>query len=204
MNHQLSTELHYSIENGILTIGNFLQYSIDTVNDIILELTEIPHKSLPDNQINTYAFIKNKYLFEYLKENNQIQILGDTLIQCTQKFSPVYSKNDLPALLEETFRFEKDTVFVSGYFIIDPHKKITTISLNASSTLNERKAKIFNKILERTGDSWILPQTDKPYSFKINFSFHFKSKYTVIKNNQKNVAGVFYSSDLQFKPTSSL
>lgn len=202
--HQYLLEEHYHIENGVLTLGNFLKFSIDTVNDILLEITEIPKFPTPDSKLNTYAFIKSRYLFEYLKENNQIQIFGDTLIQCTKKFAPVYSKDDLLELLKGTINSNKDSLFVSGYFIIDSHKKITMISLNPSSTLNERKVKIFNKILEMTGDSWILPETDKPYSFKMNFSFHINKKYFPITSKQKSVWDTYYYSDIQFNPDSSL
>ena len=194
-NDQLINELNYHVENGVLILGNFLQYNIDTVNDIVLKLTEIPHKSVPDNEINTYAFIKSKYLFEYLKENNQIQILGDTLIQCTRNFAPEYSKDDLRAVLRTPFKYHQDSVSFSGYFIIDPNNKINIVHLNPSPSVREREATAFEKLLKKTSKSWILPITDKPYFLKMDFYCFFKTN-----PNFHAFGGEFYTANIKFDP----
>lgn len=199
INHQFSSESHYSVDKGILTIGNFLKYSIDTLTNILLEITEIPQKAMPDNEINTYAFIKRQYLFEYLKENNQVEILGDTLIHCTQKFAPEYPGNDLPALLRMPFKYREDSVFLSGFFIIDPDKKIKTVHLDPSASLNKREANAFEKAVKRTGRSWLLPVTDKPYSFKMDFHCFFKKFLNEVRQRNFHTSGSeFYIADIKF------
>lgn len=200
IDHQMGIELTYHIENGILSMGNFLKYNIDTVNDILLEITEIPTKPLPDNEINTYAFINNRYLFEYLKENKQIEFVGDTMIQCTSNFSPEYLKTDLVQLLNEPFKYTKDSVSVSGSFIINPENRICAIQLNYSPLVKEKQAKAFEKILQQTSGSWELPVTDKPYSYRMNFACHFRNKYVEISNGNKgkNYGGIFSGSYIRF------
>ena len=196
--HQYTFEQPYSVNQGVLTIGNFLRYTIDTVNDVVLELTEFPKTPISDNQLNTYAFIKSKYLFEYLKENNQLKITGDSLIQCTKQFCPTYAKGDLPELLRRPFESRKDSVNISGYFVVDQNNKITEVSLNPSQTFNRTEASYFITALKMTGKSWILTITDKQYAYKIDFSCFFHTLQTLIKggNNPRGYKGQFYTAEI--------
>lgn len=205
VNHQYSSELHFSIKDGVLTIGNFLKFSIDTVNNIVLEISEISNKSMPDSELNTYAFINSAYLFEYRKEKNQLQIIGDSLIQCNNQFSPTYGTGDLSSLLRMPFRYREDSVVVSGYFLLGAKKKITDVHLNPSSMVSEKQAKAFEKAIKRTGKSWILPITDKPYIFKIDFRCFFKTKFQIIPKDGHSpaIAGQFYTADIRFYPNDS-
>ncbi len=177
VNHQYISEQYYGIRNDTLSIGKFLKFSIDTVNDILLEISEIPEVPTPDSELNTYAFIKSRYLFEYLKENNKVKIIGDSIVECTEQFCPTYSKSDLLNLLDKPFNKREDTVTISGYFIINSDKEITEVHIDPSASVKEKKADEFVKMIKETGISWMLPITDKSYSFKMTFSCFFKNKF---------------------------
>lgn len=199
VNHQYISEQHYAVGNGILSIGNFLKFSIDTVNDILLEISEIPEVPTPDSELNTYAFIKNRYLFEYLKENNQVKIIGDSIIECSEQFCPTYSKDDLMNLLDKPFKNREDTVTISGYFIIASNKEIAEVHIDSSS-LKEKKADEFVKMIKGTGKSWLLPITDKPYSFKMTFSCFFKNKFLDIRDykNRRDYQSILSNTRIKF------
>jgi len=192
INHQYSAREMYSIKDGMLSIGNFLKFKIDTVGDLVLKLTEIK-ESFPDNQLNTYCFIKSKYLFEFLKENNQLQIEGDSIIDCNRQFSPT-SKYDLASVLRKPFQYLGDSVSLKGYFIIGHNRKISDIYVDPSSNVNQNQAEAFEAAIKKTARLWILPFTDKPYLFKMDFSCFFKSKFTTIGGHD----GEFYNADIHF------
>ncbi|HEU5052342.1 MAG TPA: hypothetical protein VFT78_04480 [Hanamia sp.] len=191
-NHQYSVEENYSIENGILSIGHFIKYHIDTAGNLVLKLSEI-NNQLPDDELNTYGFIKSKYLFEYLKENNQLKIENDSLINCTSQFTPT-AKYDLTQTLKRPFQYDGDSVSIKGYFTINQKHKITDIHIEHSANISAKQLTAFNNAIKKTAHLWIIPYTLKPYSFKMKFSCSFKSKYQYIAGH----GGEFYTSHIRF------
>ena len=170
--NEFSAKQKYSVHNGILSIGDLIKYNIDTINDIVLVITEIPKYELPYDRISRYTFIKSKFLFEYLKQAKQLNIIGDTLIQCDNQFSPTYVKGDIGKLFLGQFQPTTNRV-LTGYFIISDNGNIKSVKIDPKNNFSKKEIEKFIRILNSTSGSWILPATTKPLQFKIDFGCEF-------------------------------
>lgn len=194
LDHIFVQEQPFKFKNEILYIGRFLKFNIDTINQIVLKLTDISDMKKSDHLLKTYSFINSRYLFQYLKEKNQIKFINDTLIQGNVEFSPIYANADLRNLLRDPFRHDGDSGIISGYFILNHNMEISEVKISRTENVNVKQTKAFTKILRKTGKRWTLPITDLPYSYKIDFACYFKTRFDSKTN------GVFYSSFIEFYP----
>lgn len=163
----------FSVKNKTLSIGRFLNYHIDTMNNVILKLTEIPRATSQRKVINSYGFINEKFLFQYLREKNLISITGDTLIEPNKYFSPAYPFSGLSEIIIDPFR-SIDSIELAGYFTINSNRIISDIQFQSSKKIKEKQRKAFEIALRKTENSWILPYTESPYSFRVHFYCSFK------------------------------
>lgn len=162
-------ELKYSVKDKILTIGEFAQYNIDTVDHELLVLTQIPKNKTTDDKINRFYFINRKSIFEYLKENDQLKIIGDSIIEYNSLLAPTYYGN-LDELFSKEFESIKDNRSLTGMFIINSKGGIGNILCN-DNKFSKKEVESIKKVLNYTDNKWIMPSTVKPFSYKMNFEF---------------------------------
>lgn len=86
VNNQYTQNLKYYVDQNILVIGEFVKFNIERMDNEFLVLTQISKTQLTDDKLNRYTFINRPYLFDYLKENNQLNIIGDSLIEYNNQF----------------------------------------------------------------------------------------------------------------------
>jgi len=174
-NNQYSDSLKYSIHDNILSLGEYVHYNIDTINSIVMLLTAIPPEELPDDKINSYVFIKSNYLFKYLTERGELSIIGDSIIQTSKRFSPIY-KGNLGNLLIKEYQSSFVEGKVHGSLILSPDGNVKNIVIAPESQLSKKETKIFINLLYSTKFNWSIPLTPKPFQFAIPFSCEFSFK----------------------------
>jgi len=172
ISEQYSLEQKYSITNNVLSIGDFITFKIDSISDIFLVITEMSNKGLPDDKINSFVFIKSDYLFDYLKQTQQLHIIGDSLIECDKLFSPVY-KEDIANIFKSQLGYTKMNEQVSGYFIMTADGNIKNVQIETTNKLPKTEIEKTTNAIYSTSGSWILPPTPKPFLFKIDFTLNF-------------------------------
>lgn len=171
-NNLYASELKYTVKDKILAIGEFTKYNIDTVDSEILVLTEIPKDELPDDKINRIILMNRNSIFNYITENNQLGITGDSLIDFNMQFAPTYYGN-IDKLFTQEFIGQKDNKEILGAFVINPKGKIENIQLDNEKNFSKSDIEKIIKIISSTSGSWIIPVTPKPFYFRINFGLNF-------------------------------
>jgi tetratricopeptide (TPR) repeat protein len=169
-----ANELPYSLNNKILSIGEFSKYNIDTIDSEILVLTQISKKDLTDDKVNRFIFINRHSIFEYLKENEKIEIIGDSLIEYSNQFSPTYY-GKIDELFMNEFGAHNENKCIYGIYILDSKGKIESFEFEENNKFSKKELAKFIEIMKATNGLWILPQTIKPYHYKINFGIGFTS-----------------------------
>ena len=164
--NQYSAEVSFEVKDNILKIGSAERYKIDTLTEVILALSELFEKELPDDKTNSYIFIKSKYLYDYLKENHRLKIIEDTLIQCTNEFSPSY-QGELLAQFPKQFGYL--TTWIDGSMIISPLGQLLQVRVDSSDDMSEKRYEKIINILNNTKDRWIAPAIPQSYRFKVDF-----------------------------------
>lgn len=172
VNNLYNNEFTYSINNKILSIGEFSKYTIDTVDEEILVLTQISNKKLTDDKLNRLIFLNRHSIFEYLKENEKVEIIGDSLIEYNRQFAPTYYGN-IDKLFMTEFNSHNENKEIYGICILDSKGKIERIQFEENNKFTKKEISKFLEIINSTNGSWILPETSKPYKYKINFGINF-------------------------------
>lgn len=182
-------ELPYSINNRILSMGANVQYKIESLQDDKLVLVQVGNSGAPDDKINRYYFMKKTGVYEYLIENNKLDIVGDSLIEYNIHFSPTYYGN-LTDVINSAISPPKEDKTLLGSFVIDTEGKIKQIQFEPNKKFSSKQLEKFETAIESTSGHWALPLTPKPYSYRIYFGISFtyfkplysKSFYFLSKN----------------------
>lgn len=174
INNIFNSELTYSVNDEILNIGDFIKYKIDSSNSEILALTQISKKELTDDKLNRYTFLNRHSIFEYLKNSGKIKIIGDSLIEYNNYFAPTYF-GDINQLIIKEFETYDLNKKIYGFYILNSGGKIEDILFDENCKLKDNEIAKFLKMIKATNGSWFLPETNKPYKYKINFGVDFTS-----------------------------
>lgn len=172
INNQFSKEFSYSVNQNILSIGDFVKFQIDTIDSEILVLNQIPETELSDDKINRYIFINQHSIFQYLKENNQLKIIGDSLIEFNNQLFPTYP-SVIDTLFQEGFKSQTDQKILYGSFIINSSGSIKNIQLESPDKFSKKQIEKVIEVLNFTSGKWMMPSTPKPFQYKGNFSLSF-------------------------------
>ncbi len=111
-------EQAYEINGKVLSIGAISKYNIDTIGAEILQLTQIPLRSMTDDRINRITFVSRQSLFKYAADNQKITIIGDSLIEYSSQMAPAYYGH-INNLLTGQFGFPTENKKIVGSFILD-------------------------------------------------------------------------------------
>ena len=172
INNQFTQELKYSLNQNILSIGEFVKFKVDTIDTEILVLTEIPKIELTDDKINRYTFVNQLYIFQYLKENKQLEIIGDSLIEYNIHLFPTCKRNITQLFMTELGSNTENKI-LRGSFIINSTGDIKNIRLDSTDRFSRNQIKEILKVLNSTSGEWIMPPTPKAYQYKTNFTLRF-------------------------------
>jgi hypothetical protein len=175
-NEQHSLEQKYSINNNnnILAIGDFVNYKIDSLNEVFLGITEMPQQDLADDKLNSFVFINSDFIFDYLKQTHQLTIIEDSVVVCDNKFSPIF-KGDIEKLFESQFKSAFSNKLLTGSFIISSSGDIRKVQIDTIGKFSKGEIGKIISAINLTRGSWILPPTPTPMSFKITFAIKFKA-----------------------------
>ena len=179
-NHQYTNKLKYSIQNNVLSIGDFAKYKIDSAGESLLVLSQF-NNEIPGNRLNRYYFINSDFLFDYLKKNQKLHITDSSQIDCDNHICPTFTGNFFD-LFKEKFKLVNEIKFLRGYFIINSAGWISNMHVDSSKNFSHGEIESINKIISATSNSWILPPTPGPFQFKISFAmkvFPIKPLYGV-------------------------
>lgn len=174
LNNLYTSELTYSVSDKILSIGEFAKYKIDTIDSKQLVLTQIPNRELTDDKINRFTFLNRPSLFEYLKENGKIEIVGDSIIESNEQFAPTYY-GDIDKMFMTEFEHHNENKNIFGIYFLDSKGKIENIQFEENRKFSKKEIEKFTEIMKVTNGFWTLPQTPKPYKYKVNFEIYFTS-----------------------------
>jgi tetratricopeptide (TPR) repeat protein len=211
----LNFEKDFSINGETLSIGNNLTYQIDILNNSTLVLTEISKDEMSPDKINTLTFINKNFYFKYLLQNNQIQFISDTLVQCSDRFSPTYKNGYVHELFQ--YQFDETNYILEGYFVVSPNGTIEEIQVVSNNKFSDKEINKVKKILSGTSGSWVIPKDADSLYFKINFelgsiyrrrvsgvdfSLHSKhirqSKHARLTPQEEAQANLFFQKGLKF------
>jgi hypothetical protein len=159
-----STRAFYSVNNGILSIGNFVKFKIDSLSEQLLIVSDIPKPGIPASRLGIYTFMNTEFIFDYLRQTNQLTVFSDSVIMATELFCPVYNGD-----LNNIFSDQVDELAYKSYrgsFTIAKNGSVKDIQIEKGK--KDDIIKISNRLLYTTG-FWTIPPTPKPYDFKIDF-----------------------------------
>lgn len=177
-------ELDFTVADTILSIGKYIKFNIDTVDNDVLMLSEFSNKKTVKNKTAPEIFLHHNSIFGYLKETNQLKITGDSLIEYNVQLYPtLYTGLDSLFSYEVASKTMKKDLF--GGFTINPSGKITDVYFDLEKSISPVDIENFKRTINSTSGLWVLPVTEKPYYFKINFRLY----YTYISS----VSGVSFS-----------
>jgi tetratricopeptide (TPR) repeat protein len=171
---QVTFEKEFSIEKGVLKIGNDLIFQIDTLNSDVLVLTEIPRQPKSDDKINTITFINKNVYFKYLLANNKVRFLSDTLVQCEKIFSPVFKGQSLTHLFMQ--KFNEGNRSIDGDFILNSDGRILALNIRESIGFNDKELARFRDVFLTTNGLWELPKGTGSLSFRVDYRLKFMNK----------------------------
>ncbi len=183
-NGQYSFHQKYSLYNNQLSIGSFVNYQIDSLNEIFLGVTEIPTSEKSDDKISSMVFIKSDFIYDYINKTNQFQLPADSIIENNHYFQPEYN-GDIVNLFKNNSKNEE----VSGCLIITGDGVIKNVEIQHASNTNEKEIKRVIDILKATSGHWIMPPSPKMFLFKS----YFILKYSYVYNRGYLSSGVSFS-----------
>ena len=162
-NESYSTKVLYSIQGGILTIGNFVKYKIDSLNEQLLIVSDVAKQGIPPSRLGVFTLMNTDFIFDYLQQTKQVTIISDSLIIANELFCPVYN-GEIFQVFSQHGSFDHGTY--TGSFTISKDGNIRDIQV-----LKGRKDDIIriSNMLISTKGNWIIPPTPKPYDCKIDF-----------------------------------
>ena len=173
-NDKYSFEMPYSLDDQTLVIGNFVKYKVDSVSDEILMVHEFPKKG-SDGKSPIYTFLNTDYLFDYLKQTQQLLAINDSVIVATNLLSPACGGN-IDSLLSSGLSDIKIDIAFDGTFTISKDGDIVDVQIPPNKKVREKDIEKVIAILKSTKGNWIIPPTPKPVYYRINFSlliYHF-------------------------------
>ena len=162
----------FSIDGRILTIGDFQRYSIDSVNNLGMILTELPHQELSDDKINRFIFLNSQFYFNYLIQKKQITIIADTLVLCNNQFLPTYGKGKLDQTLRLQFEPIKNNILIGSIFLTSTGD-ITDVQVKPNENFSKKEMDKFIETLRQTSGFWTLPKGVTYHHFKLDFICRF-------------------------------
>ena len=62
-NESYSTKVLYSIQGGILTIGNFVKYKIDSLNEQLLIVSDVAKQGIPPSRLGVFTLMNTDFIF---------------------------------------------------------------------------------------------------------------------------------------------
>lgn len=172
VDNQYTQNLKYYVDQNILVIGEFVKFNIERMDNEVLVLTQISKTQLTDDKLNRYTFINRPYLFDYLKENNQLKIIGDSLIEYNNQFFPTYFGN-IDELFMTEFQSQTENKSLVGSFIITSGGELKNIQFEPSNKFSEKEINRIQKVINSTKGGWMAPLTSQPFQYKINFILGF-------------------------------
>ena len=186
INERPPLTLKYSLDKGILSIGNFDRFKIDSLNEVFLGITEIPKENLPEDKFNSFVFVSLDHLFDYLNRAGQLMIIGDSLIQCNKQFSPVF-KGNLESWFVPQFKNATGKRSLEGSFVLSREGNVQRVQIKPSSAFSEEEIEKIRTVIDSTSGSWRMPATFRPFQFKIDF-FISINRYSF--NNYPSFLGI--------------
>jgi hypothetical protein len=169
INEQYSTHLKYSVHDSLLLIGEFIKFKIDSVSEPVIIVSDMPRKGITDDRLYTFMLLNTDYLFDYVKQNEQIGIVGDSLIVCSSMFSPAYT-GDLSELFKYKYSPDDGEENINGMFTISKESVITDIEITSDLKRTKKKIEYIAKIIKSTEGWWIMPPAPSTFKYKLNFT----------------------------------
>ena len=158
-----STKVSYSINGGILSIGNFVKYKIDSLSDQLLIVSDVPKQGIPSSRLGIFTLMNTNFIFDYLRQNHQLTIIEDSVILANELFCPVYN-GEINTLFSQMGSFAHGAY--KGYFTISKDGNIRDIQILKGT--KDDIVRISNMLISTKG-YWIIPPTPKPFNCKIDF-----------------------------------
>jgi hypothetical protein len=168
-NDKYSFEMQYSLDDQTLAIGNFLKYKVDSLTDEILLVHEFPKRDVADSKSSTYTFLNTNYLFDYLKQTQQLPVVNDSVIVANNLLSPAYEGN-IDSLFSSGLSDIKSDIIFNGTFTISKDGGIVDVQIPINKKASKKDAEKIAAILKSSGGNWIIPPTPKTFYYRINFS----------------------------------
>jgi tetratricopeptide (TPR) repeat protein len=169
----------YYIEGPQLVKTAFAQaevFKIDTLSNLFLILSELSFEKLPDDKINRFYFVNRKRYFDYLKNENKVHFINDTIIGCNRLLFPYYNESNIDLLLtrELSPRTIKSTM-VKGQLLFNSNGGIEEVKIDDNGELSEGQTLKLKKVLWSTSGSWTVPQTYQDYYFNMHFACKYQN-----------------------------
>lgn len=176
-NNRYLNELNYSVDDHILSIGDFIKFQIDTFYSRELVVTEIPRKEVSDDKINRLYFINSNFIFKAPKDAGQIEVTKDSLIETNQYLIPTYYGN-LDSLFMQEFGPHANNKVLDGRFNINGKGEIDNIKFDQNNKFSKKDLASFERLINSTNKAWVSPRNDKNYAYRINFQLLFSYSAT--------------------------
>lgn len=158
-----STKVLYSINDGILSIGNFVKYKIDSLSDQLLIVSDVPKQGIPPSRLGIFTLMNTDFIFDYLKQSQQLTIIGDSVILANELFCPVYN-GEINTIFSQRGPFSYSTY--KGSFTISKDGNIRDIQIMKGT--KDDIVRISNTLISTKG-YWVIPPTPKPFDCKMDF-----------------------------------
>lgn len=177
-----STKVLYSINGGILSIGNFVKYKIDSLSEQLLIVSDLPKQGIPTSKLGIFTLMNTDFIFDFLKQSQQLTIINDSVILANELFCPVYN-GDISMIFSQRGAFSYSVY--KGSFTISKDGNIRDIQILKGT--KDDIVRISNTLISTKGH-WIIPPTPKPYDCKIDFQLSITE------------VGDFFGANIYFHP----
>jgi len=168
---QYSNKVVYAIDDGILMIGKFTSYIIDSLNERTLVVSDFPQKGDKNKKLSTRTLLNTDYLFDYLRQTQQLPLLGDSMVVANNLFSPTYNGDLWKLFLDKISPLVNRDLPCN--FTISKDGNICEIQISSNKKFTNKEIKKISEIISSTQGSWVIPPTPKKFSYRMNFVLQF-------------------------------
>jgi tetratricopeptide (TPR) repeat protein len=172
-------EMSYVLNGNTLKIGDFVNFTIENLNDTSLILLEIPAQQLTEDKYNRYYFIKKRYYNNYIFKNKLVEFENDTTIIASNYLSPIYEDGDFSQLILKKVSTLREEI-VMGSFMISPDNEVSNITIYDRDRYDEKINVKFTKAIELSTGKWKIPVTPNKYYYKINFTCRISNEALLV------------------------
>ena len=164
--HDLYYEVPYCLTNDKLNVGQFLQYTVEKIANDTLVLRE---ETEANSALITSVFVRCATYYNILIEEGSVEMIGDSIIVCDKRLSPVCKKS-MPEAFRNEFNYGANRRLY-GYAILQSDGTVSRVEEVEAIGLSKKQKSRLIAIMQKTSGLWVMPEINRPVKFQVKFLF---------------------------------